>query len=97
MDESTPGYKIASAAKGEKIKLTKFSEEEIVKCAIEKFRFSAHSKREELVGIVRKLQPEKVILIHGDEDAIDWIGNQILMNFKDVRVFQAEIGKEINF
>ena len=96
MDESTPGYKIANAVKGEKIKLTKFSEEEIVKCSIEKFRFSAHSKREELVGIVRKLQPEKVILIHGDEEAIDWIGNQILMSFKDARVSKAEIGKEIN-
>ena len=95
MDESTPGYKIANAVKGGKINLTKFNEEEVVKCSIEKFRFSAHSKREELVGIVRKLQPEKVILIHGDEGAIDWIGNQILMNFKDVRVFQAEIGKEI--
>jgi Cft2 family RNA processing exonuclease len=95
MDESTPGYKIANAVKGGKIKLTKFSGEEIVKCSIEKFRFSAHSKREELVGIVRKLQPAKVILIHGDEEAIDWIGNQILINFKDVRVSKAEIGREI--
>jgi cleavage and polyadenylation specificity factor subunit 3 len=97
MDESTPGYKIANAVKGGKIKLTKFSDEEIVKCSIEKFRFSAHSKREELVGIIRKLQPEKAILIHGDLEAIDWVGNQILKNFKNVRVSQAEIGKEVEF
>lgn len=95
MDEATPGYKIANAIKGGKIKLAALSEEEIVKCSIEKFRFSAHSKREELIEIVRKLKPEKVLLVHGDEDAIGWIGNKILKEFKDVRVFKAEIGKEI--
>lgn len=96
MDEFTPGYKIAKAVKGGKIKLTEFREEETVKCSIEKFRFSVHSKREELIEIVRKLKPEKIVLVHGDEDAIGWIGNQILKDFKAVRVFQAEIGKEID-
>lgn len=95
MDESTPGYRVANAVKGGKINLTEFSEEEIVKCTIEKFRFSAHSKRESLIGIVRKLKPEKIILVHGDEDAISWVGNQILKELKGVKVFQAELGKEI--
>ncbi|MCK7527289.1 MAG: hypothetical protein MZV64_61630 [Ignavibacteriales bacterium] len=62
---------------------------------MKKFRFSAHSKREELIEIVKKLKPEKVILVHGDEAAIGWVGNKILKEFKDARVFQAEIGKEI--
>ncbi|HAB51867.1 MAG: exonuclease [Ignavibacteria bacterium RIFOXYB2_FULL_35_12] len=95
MDESTPGNKIANAVKGGKIKLTEFSQEEIVKCSIEKFRFSAHSKREELIEIVRKLKPKKIILVHGGEDAISWVGNQILKELKGVKVFQAELGKEI--
>ena len=94
-DESTPGYKVSNAVKGGKIKLTKFHQEEIVKCSIKKFSFSAHSKREELIDIVRKLNPKQVILVHGDEDAIGWIGDQVLKNFKDIRVFQAEIGKMI--
>lgn len=96
MDESIPGYRVANAVKGGKIKLTEFSEEEIVKCTIEKFRFSAHSKRESLIGIVRKLKPEKIILVHGDEDAISWVGNQILKELKGVKVYQAKVGKEID-
>ena len=95
MDESTPGYKIANAVKGGKIKLTEFSEEEIVRCAIERFKFSAHSRREGLIEIVRRLKPEKVILVHGDENAISWVGNQILKEFKDIKVYQAEIGRAI--
>lgn len=95
MDESTPGYKIANAVKGGKIKLTEFGEDEIVRCAIERFKFSAHSRREGLIEIVRKLKPKNVILIHGDENAIGWVGNQILKEFKSTKVFRAEIGKEI--
>ena len=96
MDENTPGYKISKAAKSEKIKLTEFSEEQIVKCSIKHFKFSAHSNREGLIEIVRKLKPEKVILVHGDDDAISWIGGQILKEFKSIKVHQAELGKEID-
>lgn len=95
MDENTPGYKISKSAKGEKIRLTDYSEEQIVKCSIKHFKFSAHSNREGLIEIVKKLKPEKVILVHGDDGAISWVGNRILKDFKEVRVSRAEIGKEI--
>ncbi len=95
MDESTPGYRIANTRRGDKIKLSEYSDEQEVKCTIEQFRFSAHSKREDLLQIVKKLKPENVILVHGDEEAIDWMGSSILKNFKGTKVFAAEIGKEI--
>jgi Cft2 family RNA processing exonuclease len=95
MDENTPGYKISKAKKGDKIKLSDFSEELTVKSSIKHFKFSAHSNREGLIEIVRKLKPEKVILVHGDEEAISWVGNQILIETRSTRVYQAEIGKEI--
>ena len=65
MEENTPGYKFANSKKGDKIKLNEFDEEE-VKCTIEQFRFSSHSKREELLTIVKKLKPVRVVLVHGD-------------------------------
>jgi Cft2 family RNA processing exonuclease len=95
MEESTPGYKFANSKKGDKIKLNDFSDEEELKCLIEQFRFPSHSKREELLMIVKKLKPEKVILIHGDPAGIDWIGASILKNFKNIKVFRGEFGKEI--
>lgn len=94
-DENTPGFKIASAKKNDKIKVSEFSEEVEVKCSIKQFKFSAHSNREGLIEIVRKLKPENVILIHGDEQAISWVGNKILNEFKSIKVFQAETGKQI--
>ena len=97
MEESTPGYKFASAAKGEKIKLSESEQEEEIKCTIKKFRFTAHSRREDLLEIIARLKPKNVILVHGDENAIDWVGSNILKEFRGIKVYKAEPGKVIVF
>jgi Cft2 family RNA processing exonuclease len=96
MDSQTPGYQIANARKGDKIKLSEFAEEEEVKCEVQNFRFSAHSKREDLLQIVELLNPLTVILVHGDVPAIDWMGANILKQNPNVKLFAAEKGREIN-
>jgi cleavage and polyadenylation specificity factor subunit 3 len=95
MEESTPGFKLANAVKGDKIKLTESSEPEIVRCDILRFRFPSHSVREELITIVKILNPAKVILVHGDHSAIDWVGSNIIKSYKHIKVYSAETGKEI--
>lgn len=95
MDPETPGYIIANAKRGDKIQLTEFSEQKEVKCKIKNFRFSAHARREDLISIVKALKPENIILVHGDSEAIDWIGATILKKFSKVRVLAAVQGKEI--
>ncbi len=93
MEQTTPGYMIANAQKGDRINLDGIEEE--IKCTIKQFRFPSHSKREGLLDIVRRLKPETVILIHGDADAIDWVGAEILKVFRGIKLFAAEKGKEI--
>jgi Cft2 family RNA processing exonuclease len=93
MEESTPGYLIANSKKGDKINFGGDGEE--VKCTIKQFRFPSHSKREDLLEIVKRLKPEKVILVHGDADAIDWIGAEILKFYRGIKLYAAEKGKEI--
>ncbi|MBS4032897.1 MAG: MBL fold metallo-hydrolase [Ignavibacterium sp.] len=97
MDPETPGYIITNAKRGDKIRMTGFSEANEVKCEIRNFRFSAHAKREDLISIVKKLKPEKVILVHGESEAIDWMGAEILKLFPVKRVHAAKPGKEIVF
>jgi len=95
MEASTPGYKIANAVPGDNIKFTEYSEPEVVKCDIKSFRFPSHASREELVEIVKTLNPGKVILVHGDSSAIDWVGARIIKEYKHIKVFSAEAGKEL--
>ena len=95
MEEKTPGFKLADTVKGGKIKLSEYSEPEIVKCDIKRFRFPSHSLREELISIVKILNPAKVILVHGDPSAIDWVGANIIKEYKHIKVYSTEPGKEL--
>ena len=95
MEKKTPGFKLANVVLGEKIKLSEYSEPEIVKCDIKRFRFPSHALREELIEIVKKLNPAKIILVHGDPPAIDWVGARIIKEYKHIKVFSAEEGREL--
>ena len=97
MDPSTPGYTVSNARKGDKIHLTERDNKQEVKCEIKNFRFSAHSKREELVSLVQRLKPEIVVLVHGDKEAINWMGASILKQYPRKKVHAAENYKEIIF
>jgi len=97
MEPSTPGSIVANSKSGDKIQLTERESKIEVKCSIKNFRFSAHSKREELLHIVKKLDPKNVILIHGDKDSIDWVGSSVLKQLRNKKVFAAENFKEILF
>lgn len=95
VEEKTPGYKFANSKKGDKIILSEHEEPLEVKCTIKNFRFGAHSKREELIEIVRKLKVENAILVHGDPSSIDWVGENILKLNKNIKVYAPLRGKEI--
>jgi cleavage and polyadenylation specificity factor subunit 3 len=97
MDPSTPGNVISKARRGDKIQLTDRDKKVEVKCEIKNFRFSAHSKREELISIVKRLNPDEIILVHGEKESINWIGASILKQYPKKKVYAAENFKEIIF
>ncbi|UCH65251.1 MAG: MBL fold metallo-hydrolase [Ignavibacterium sp.] len=97
MDDESPGYLVANARKGDKIKLKESEKDIDVKCEVKNFNFSAHSRRDELLKIVKKLKPDNVVLVHGDAEAIDWMGSSIIKMKKGIKVYSARIGKELLF
>jgi len=97
MDPDTPGYKIASSKTGDRIRLVEKGDKTRVKCCIENFRFSAHSRREEILSVVSRLNPEKVILVHGDQEAIDWMGASILKKWNNKKVFAPGNSRQLLF
>lgn len=97
MDPDTPGYRLMTAKTGDEIRLTDFSELRKVHCKIDRFYFPSHSKREDLLKIVSKVNPARVILIHGNENSKDWIGMQIIEKFNHIKVNSAGNGNSIQF
>ncbi len=86
MDPDSPGYRVMNVQRGEPIQMTDLSEEKTVRCSIDRFRFTAHARREQLIDIVRRVDPDDVVLIHGDENSIDWVGHTISSNFPRKRI-----------
>jgi Cft2 family RNA processing exonuclease len=77
MDPDSPGFKIANSNKGDEIEFGSYTQVK-VNCDVRRFFFPTHSNRNELIEIVSKLNPLKVLLIHGEEEAKDWVGHQLL-------------------
>lgn len=94
MEPESFGYLISKSKKNDLIKLDD-SLEVKVKCDIKNFRFPSHSTKSELLSIVKKLNPEKVILVHGEEESINTIASLILNQNKKIKILLANKGKEI--
>ena len=92
-----PGYQVQLAKQGQTIQLTPTSPELQVQCRIEKFHFSAHSNRQQLLNIVEKLRPKRVILVHGERGAAGWLRETIKMQFPKTDVTIAQQGITIEY
>lgn len=96
MDPESPGFIIAEAKTGDKIKLTPSSPEITVKCSIEKFSFPSHALRELLLKFIKDIAPKNIILTHGDYSAQDYIGHKLLTTMDGIKLYSAVKGKQID-
>jgi Cft2 family RNA processing exonuclease len=95
-DPRTPGYIVANAKKGDRVRFGSMKRDVPVRCTIERFRFSAHARRNELLEIVNRLKPKHVVLTHGDEKAMTAFGESIVEQFPGTIVSAPELGKWYN-
>ncbi len=90
MDPDTPGYRVSNAKTGDEIEFKKGKPPVKVMCSIDKFRFSAHAKREDLVNFVKQVKAKRVILTHGDNDAVNELGALMLEKYPGLSLTVAE-------
>jgi Cft2 family RNA processing exonuclease len=66
-----------------------------VRCHIEQFQFSAHATREALVDYAKKLSPRKILLVHGDPPAVEWMRATLASELSGAEIFVPEPGIEL--
>src|SRR3954453_21023373 len=66
-----------------------------VRCNLKEFQFSAHASRESLVSYAKKIGPKKIVLVHGDPPAVDWMRAKLLVELPGVEVIVPTPGVEI--
>ena len=66
-----------------------------VRCNIEQFQFSAHATREALINYAKNLSPRKIVLVHGDPPAVEWMRATLAADLPGSNVIVPMPGVEI--
>ncbi|MSU45981.1 MAG: MBL fold metallo-hydrolase [Lacunisphaera sp.] len=76
-DPDTPGGHLQAAKKGESFFFDAVNVKVKVRANIERFEFSGHAAREELLAYAVNCNPRSIVLTHGDPHARDWFAGQL--------------------
>jgi Cft2 family RNA processing exonuclease len=96
--EGTPARRLKDAAEegtGAPVMLAEGHGPQPLYCTVERFRFSGHSDRRDLLSIVDRLDPNTVLLVHGDPDARGWMAEHIEQAHPDTDVRTPDWGSVI--
>ena len=72
-DPESPAGRLRETGHGGEISLGAGHLPEPVLCQIEAFNFSAHATRESIRAYVKRTKPRKLIFVHGDHSASEWL------------------------
>ncbi len=96
--EDSPAARLMQAraeGKGTEVSLGAGAPPQPVNCDVERFRFSGHSHRRDLIQLVERLKPKKVLVVHGEEEARVWLADNIRYFYPDVEVVLPSVGEAL--
>jgi Cft2 family RNA processing exonuclease len=94
-DPESPGGILRAAKPGDAIALDPNERPQTLRCHIEQFQFSAHASRESLVAYATKLAPKKILLVHGDQSAVEWMRARLAADLPNCDVIVPIPGVEV--
>lgn len=97
-DEESPGRKILDLLEAEEDEERYLNINGLnipVKCNVRKIGLSAHADKNEIKGVLERISPRNIILVHGNEEVIRSLGKEISNEFLG-RTFTPACGEEIN-
>jgi Cft2 family RNA processing exonuclease len=69
----SPAGLLREAGQGGEVALDPDKSPQRIRCNIEQFQFSAHATRESLIDFAKRISPKKIVLVHGDPPAVEWM------------------------
>ncbi|MGH8093450.1 MAG: MBL fold metallo-hydrolase [Chthoniobacterales bacterium] len=94
-DPESPAGILRRAQPDELVSLDEDEPAQALRCQVEAFQFSAHASRESILTYIKKVAPRKVVLVHGDEAAIEWVRAATLQALPESEVIVPPPGVEI--
>jgi Cft2 family RNA processing exonuclease len=95
-DPDTPGGRLKKALPGETFILSGSGGEVTRRCELMDFDLTAHANREDLLAFVGRVEPQVVLLGHGEDDSRNWFQDQIQTRYPKIRVIQPTPGLAVD-
>lgn len=76
-DPESPAGRVRASREGEAVVLDERMEAVVRRCRVEELDFSSHAGRRELVEFARRVRPREVLVVHGDEVAMEWMRGEL--------------------
>jgi len=92
----SPAGLLRDAGTGGEVALDPDKPAQRIRCGIEQFQFSAHATRETLIDYAKKISPRKIVLVHGDPPAVEWMRATLSAELPDSEVIIPEPGAELD-
>ncbi len=94
-DPESPAGRLRAAAPGDMVQLDDEAPPVKLRAQVEVFDFSAHSQREDILNYIRRLQPKKVLLVHGDPGAVEWFKSTLAAQEPGIEVIIPPPGEAV--
>ena len=76
-DPRSPAGRLRAGKEGDEVLLDPRHRPVRRRCRLDEFTLSAHSTREGLLHYVERVQPKKLLLVHGDSPAVAWFAREV--------------------
>ena len=91
----SPAGLLQQAGQGGEVALDPDKPPQRIRCDMEQFQFSAHATRESLIHFAKKVSPKKILLVHGDPPAVEWMRATLSNELSGSQVIVPTPGKEV--
>jgi Cft2 family RNA processing exonuclease len=91
----SPAGLLRDTAPGGEVMLDPDEPAQRVRCNLNQFQFSAHANREALIDYAKKLSPRKIVLVHGDPPAVEWMRATLVADLPEADIIVPTPGVEM--
>jgi Cft2 family RNA processing exonuclease len=94
-DPNSPAGVVRNATQGDHVQIDSKGAPVPFLCHRESFTLSAHARREDLLSYAIKVRPKTILLVHGDDPAVEWFKRELYSALPDTKVIAPPLGQAI--
>ena len=95
-DPESPAGGLRRALPEDLVSLDEDEPAQRLRCQLDQFQFSAHASRESILAYIKKVAPKKVVLVHGDEPAVEWVRASAAAALPESEIIVPRPGVEVD-